>query len=107
MPVVVINRIEVTPGYEAEFEERFRHRLGLVDTMPGFISFELLRQKDSPVYLVVTRWERFQDFENWTRSPEFIKGHQQARTGPIITRGNVMEVYEVVDLSPTNEHPKV
>jgi heme-degrading monooxygenase HmoA len=33
---VVTNRIPVAPGFEAEFEERFRKRAHLIDRSPGF-----------------------------------------------------------------------
>ena len=41
--LVVSNRIQVSQGFEKEFEERFAGRAGLVDKMPGFIRFEILR----------------------------------------------------------------
>ena len=44
MPVVVVtNRIPVASGFEADFEERFRKRAGLVDSEPGFIRNEVHR----------------------------------------------------------------
>lgn len=36
MPFVVINRVFVNPGYEAEFERRFQRRASQIDHQPGF-----------------------------------------------------------------------
>ena len=35
--IVVTNRIPVATGHEIDFEDRFRNRVHLVDTSPGFI----------------------------------------------------------------------
>ena len=35
--IVVTNRIPVSKGHESDFEDRFKHRVHLVDQSPGFI----------------------------------------------------------------------
>ncbi len=43
MSVVKINAIEVPEGMGSELEHRFAERARVVETMPGFEGFELLR----------------------------------------------------------------
>lgn len=76
---VVMNRIPVNAEYADDFIERFKDRAALVDNMPGFVSFSLLRpaNEDDP-FIVETYWESKADFENWTQSDEFKQGHAQA-----------------------------
>jgi len=98
--IMVANRIPVAESFGDQFEERFRKRAGLVDTMPGFIRWELLRPIKGDSYVVVTYWETQQDFENWTNSTEFKEGHAQrgADAAPReMFRGHpVLEIHEVI-----------
>ena len=97
--ITVANRIYVTHAYAEAFEERFRVRAGLVDKMPGFISNYVLRPvNDGDPYVVFTFWNSRQDFLNWVRSDEFVKGHAQSGTLPkeAFFKSNVLEMHEVV-----------
>jgi heme oxygenase (mycobilin-producing) len=104
--ITVANRIYVSPEFGAAFEERFRDRAGLVDRMPGFISNMVLRPvNEGDPYVVFTLWESRQDFLNWVRSDEFVKGHARSGTLPkeAFTKANVLEVHEVVQDSSRPE----
>jgi len=80
--IVTCNRIPVNPEHAEAFEERFADRSALVDGMPGFISFQLLRPKKSgDPYVVMTFWESEAYFKAWTQSDEFKEGH--ARSGSL------------------------
>lgn len=97
--ITVANRIYVTPEYADSFEERFRTRAGLVDGMPGFISNQVLRPvNNGDPYVVFTLWKSREDFLNWVRSDEFVKGHAQSGTLPkeAFAGPNKLEVHEVV-----------
>jgi heme-degrading monooxygenase HmoA len=97
--ITVANRIYVTAEYAAAFEARFRDRAGLVDKMPGFVSNQVLRPvNEGEPYVVFTTWRSRQDFLNWVRSDEFVKGHAQSGTLPkeAFARVNVLEMHEVV-----------
>ncbi|HYO99901.1 MAG TPA: antibiotic biosynthesis monooxygenase, partial [Pyrinomonadaceae bacterium] len=86
--------------------ERFRARAGLVDKMPGFISNQVLRPvNEGDPYVVFTTWQSRQDFLNWVRSDEFVKGHAQSGTLPkdAFTSGNVLEMHEVIQDSARPE----
>ena len=97
--ITVANRIYVKQEYADAFEQRFRERAGLVDKMPGFISNHVLRPvNDGDPYVVFTLWNSRQDFLNWVRSDEFVKGHAQSGTLPrdAFPQANVLEMHEVV-----------
>jgi len=96
---IVMNRIDVSPEYAEAFEERFRSRARAVDEMPGFIRNLVLRpQRPEDPYIVLTMWRSREDFEAWTRSDAFQRGH--ARSGSLPSeafRGpSKLEQYEVV-----------
>ncbi len=94
--VVTMFHVEVAPGKEGRFIEGFRHRAKLVDTMPGFSGFELLRNRDEPYkFIVVTRWDHYEDFVAWTESEQFRKAHEREDAPAQSTQ---MVVYEVVSL---------
>lgn len=78
MSVVKINAIEVKEGLGPELERRFAERERLVEKMPGFEGFELLRPVSGESrYFVYTRWRSEEDFLVWVKSDEFKRGHAQ------------------------------
>ncbi|HUQ33753.1 MAG TPA: antibiotic biosynthesis monooxygenase [Pyrinomonadaceae bacterium] len=104
--ITVANRIYVKQEYADAFEQRFRERAGLVDKMPGFVSNQILRPvNEEDPYVVFTTWESRQDFLNWVRSDEFVKGHAQSGTLPkdAFPRSNVLEMHEVIQDSARPE----
>lgn len=97
--ITVANRIFVAPEYADHFEENFRKRAGLVDQMPGFISNQVLRPVNpGDPYIVLTLWESREQFEAWTRSDAFVKGHARSGTLPkeAFTGPNKLEIHEVI-----------
>ena len=97
--ITVANRIYVKQEYAAQFEARFRERAGLVDKMPGFVSNRVLRPvNEGDPYVVFTVWRSRQDFLNWVRSDEFVRGHAQSGTLPreAFSGPNALEMHEVV-----------
>jgi heme oxygenase (mycobilin-producing) len=80
MSVVKINVLTVPESMRDELERRFAGRAGLVENADGFEGFELLRPVDgNDRYFVYTRWRSEEDFQRWTESQSFQKGHDQAR----------------------------
>jgi heme-degrading monooxygenase HmoA len=76
---IAVNVLTVPPGQGAVLEERFARRRGSVERAPGFEHFELLRPiEGTHDYLVYTRWNSRADFEAWTASQSFARGHGQA-----------------------------
>lgn len=97
--ITVANRIYVSPGYAEAFEKVFRERAKLVDQMPGFVSNQVLRPvNEGDPYVVFTIWNSREDFMNWVRSEEFVKGHAQSGTLPkeAFSKPNVLEMHEVL-----------
>lgn len=106
--ITVANRLYVSPEYAEAFEKVFRERAKLVDQMPGFVSNQVLRPvNDGDPYVVFTIWNSREDFMNWVRSDEFIKGHAQSGTLPkeAYFQTNVLEMHEVVQDSARPELP--
>jgi heme oxygenase (mycobilin-producing) len=97
--VVKINAIEVAPERGAELEGRFARRASEVESMPGFLGFELLRPVEGETrYFVYTRWESEEAFRAWVESPAFTRGHAQAarESGGAVAHGSALLSFEVV-----------
>jgi heme-degrading monooxygenase HmoA len=89
MSYVVINVLTVPQGRGEVLEQRFAGRAGTVDAAPGFEHFELLRPVEgTDTYLVYTRWRGKSDFEAWTASQNFERGHAQARADAAASAGH-------------------
>lgn len=103
MTVVKINAIAVPEGMGPELEARFAERARLVEDMPGFVGFELLRPvAGESRYFVVTHWTDHDSFLAWVGSQQFQQGH--ARTDapdgrPVAAHADLLE-FEVVELAP-------
>lgn len=105
--IVTCNRIPVNPEHAEAFEQRFADRSALVDGMPGFIMFQLLRpQKAGDPYIVMTFWESEEAFQAWTQSEEFKDGHARSGTLPKETFNGhpKLETFEVIQSTSTTKH---
>jgi heme-degrading monooxygenase HmoA len=103
MAVVKINAIEVAPDKGPMLEERFAKRASEVESMPGFLGFELLRPVEGETrYFVYTRWESEEAFRAWVESDAFTRGHAQARADSdapptqTVAHGSSLLSFEVV-----------
>ena len=91
---IVMNRITVAEGREREFEQSFGSRERAVDAVPGFVEMQVLRPAQGRTYLVLSRWESRESFEQWTQSEAFAAAHRRQNTG--LSEGRpVLEMYEV------------
>ena len=108
---VVTNRIPVSEGHEADFEDRFKKRAHLIDSSPGFVKNLVLRpvqrrfnhqtgeyeEKDEQgYYLVQTYWESEEAFWAWTRSESFRAAHSNRPPAEMFAGPNVLEIHEVI-----------
>jgi heme-degrading monooxygenase HmoA len=99
MSVVKINAISVPEGQGGELEKRFAARAKMVETMPGFEGFEMLRPVSGESrYFIYTRWADEQSFQNWVSSQAFGQGHAQADGPRPVASGADLLAFEVVDL---------
>ncbi len=104
--VIVMNRIAVKPDFADAFEDRFKERAALVDRMPGFVSFRLLRPAtEGAPFVVETHWECREDFEQWTKSDEFQQGHARAGRLPreAFAGHPKLEIFEIVQSAKRGE----
>lgn len=99
MPVVKINAVTVLAGRGVELERRFEDRFDLVDAVPGFLGFELLRPSDDgDRYFIYSRWESEDAFRSWISSPEFEAAHRRLPgRGPVGTHNETLS-FEIVPL---------
>lgn len=105
---VAMNRFEVKHGSETEFERVWRERDTHLATVPGFVSFALLRgseRDDHTLYSSHTIWGTRADFEAWTRSEAFRAAHRNAGENKQLYLGHPeVELFEsVLELDPVGQ----
>ena len=97
MYYVVANRVPVAPGWEAQFEERFRNRAGQVEHQPGFVSMEVLKPRsEGAPWVVLTRWENEAAFRGWIGSEDFKEAHCNPLPKEAFVGEGRLEQHEVV-----------
>jgi len=101
MAFVAVNVLTVPEGRGEVLEQRFAGRAGSVEKAPGFEHFELLRPVEgTDAYLVYTRWRSRDDFDAWSASQAFDRGHEQASGRPAADQpaatGSTIWSFEVV-----------
>ncbi|XKE46441.1 antibiotic biosynthesis monooxygenase [Halomonas organivorans] len=98
MSYIVNNRVFVNPGYEEEFEARFRARAGEIDRQPGFKAMRVLRpQGNQAPYVVETEWESQDAFRAWVGSDDFKRAHANPLPAEATAEGGGLEQFEVVE----------
>lgn len=75
---VAVNYIDCDEDYVQRFEELFTSRAHAIDRLPGFRFMHVLKpSKPGESYLIVSHWDSQDNFEAWTRSPEYLEGHKR------------------------------
>jgi len=75
---VAVNYIDCTEAYVERFEELFGSRAHAIDRLPGFRFMHVLKPSEpGEPYLIVSHWDSKDNFDAWTRSPEFREGHKR------------------------------
>ena len=94
---IVANRIPIAQDWQGEFENRFRKRAGEIDKQPGFVSMQILKptSEDTP-YVVLTRWQDENAFQEWIKSDDFKQAHQNPLPREAFTGKPVIEKHQVV-----------
>jgi heme-degrading monooxygenase HmoA len=78
---IAMNRFQVRPGSESDFEGVWLGRETHLGKVPGFVSFQLLRgpERDGVrLYASHSLWKSREAFEAWTRSEAFRLAHKDA-----------------------------
>jgi heme-degrading monooxygenase HmoA len=97
---IAMNRFNVNRGKESDFEEMWRSRETYLDQVPGFVSFALLKNwihdDGTTEYISHSTWVSREDFENWTNSENFSRGHAQGSVQGVLAGPPVVSLYEAV-----------
>jgi heme-degrading monooxygenase HmoA len=97
---LTMNRFRVRDGHEAAFEEVWRTRDSHLKSVPGFVSFHLLKGEANGgvrLYASDTMWRTRDAFEDWTRSEAFRAAHKGAKSHSDMYDGPpVLEIFESV-----------
>jgi len=94
---IVMNRVMLKSGWEAEFEDRFKKRKGQIDKEPGFVSMKVLKPENTETpFVVLTSWESKTAFECWVKSDDFKLSHQHPMSKDAFDEGGGLERFEVV-----------
>lgn len=97
---LTMNRFRVKPGQEAAFEAVWAGRESHLPSVPGFVSFHLMKGpvKDGcRLYASHTMWDSEAAFLAWTRSEAFRAAHRGAgETRDIYIGPPELEVFESV-----------
>ena len=78
---LAMNRFKIVKGKEEEFEKVWKERDTHLEGVKGFISFNLLKGKETEDYSLYAShsiWESNVAFVNWTKSEAFRLAHKNA-----------------------------
>lgn len=92
---IAMNRFQIVPGKEADFENVWKSRQTYLDSVPGFKEFHLLRGEGG-VFISHSTWETQSAFLDWTKSEAFHKAHAQGGTRELLQGPPQFSGYEVV-----------
>ena len=97
---IAMNRFQIVPGKEKDFEEVWRNRDTHLEDVSGFREFQLVKgqQKDDhTLYASHSVWETRDAFENWTKSEAFRAAHKDAGQNSHLYLGHPhFEGFEIV-----------
>ena len=104
---IAMNRFQVLRGQEAAFEAVWLSRDTHLETVPGFLKFNLLRgpeRDDHTLYASHSQWASKAAFEAWTKSEAFRLAHRGAGDNKPLYMGHPQfegfEVLQEVAASP-------
>lgn len=72
---VSMNRLTVPADYQSHLERAFSESGDRMKNVPGFLEFLFLAPSEGEEYIVFTKWESEQDYQNWTQSDAFKRAH--------------------------------
>jgi heme-degrading monooxygenase HmoA len=104
---VAANRFRVLPSETARFEATWLNRESHIRTVPGFLTFHLLRgpaAEDHVLYSSFTLWQSRAAFEAWTTSEAFRRAHAGAGSTKPMSLGQPQfegfDVLQTIDAAP-------
>jgi heme-degrading monooxygenase HmoA len=78
---IAMNRFRIKPGHEQDFIEIWKNRDSHLESVPGFVSFNLLQGETKEDHTLMSSHAVWQDkaaFEGWLKSDAFKKAHANA-----------------------------
>lgn len=105
---IAMNRFRVIKGHEEAFEQVWLPRDSLLQRVPGFVEFHLLKGPEAEghtLYSSHTVWESRATFEAWRRSDSFRTAHSKAGDfKPLYLGPPQFEAFEVLQtVKPTED----
>ena len=98
---IAMNRFRIHKGSEADFEKVWKDRDSLLEEVPGFVEFDLLRgpdQGETTLYASHTIWRDRAAFEACTQSEHFRKAHANTSSNRGLYAGHPeFEGFEAVE----------
>jgi heme-degrading monooxygenase HmoA len=91
-----MNRFQIVPGKESEFEEVWRNRESHLQNVPGILRFALLRADGDGEYISHSTWESREAFMAWMQSPAFAAGHRGSSMMGIVAGPPQVKIYDSV-----------
>ncbi|HBS48789.1 MAG TPA: antibiotic biosynthesis monooxygenase [Rhodobacteraceae bacterium] len=99
---LTMNRFKVVPEQAAAFEEMWQSRDSHLKSVPGFVSFALVKgpeAEDHVLYASHTIWRDEESFRAWTKSEAFRTAHAGAKSSEGMYRGAPeLECFEAVQV---------
>lgn len=95
--IVALSRFTIANDMVDDVREAFRHRLHLVDGVPGFLSMEVMSPLQSPAEVwLLTRWSDEPSYRNWHRGHAYHASHQGIPKGLKLVPGSTeIRLFEV------------
>jgi len=97
---IAMNRFQIVPGRENDFELIWRHRESQLEEVPGFQEFHLIKGETTEthtIYASHSTWASESDFINWTKSESFRLAHKNAGKNKGLYIGHpIFEGFDVV-----------
>ena len=84
---IAMNRFQVNQGQEDAFEEMWRSRETYLQEVPGAATTEFVSH---------STWASRADFDAWTQSEAFSRGHAQGSVQGILAGPPAVSLYETV-----------
>lgn len=78
---IAMNRFRIKLGHEQDFINIWKNRDSHLESVPGFISFNLLQGDTTEEYTLMSSHAVWQDkaaFDDWLKSDAFKKAHANA-----------------------------
>jgi heme-degrading monooxygenase HmoA len=102
MRQLIVMRVHVAPGREAEFERFVDERAGAHRSEAGFDRMYLLREANTDGYRIVTWWRALPDPESWVRKETYAYSESPAHPGIIVgpVPFEVLEIVKQYEASP-------